>query len=703
MVFSSIIQISEAKILLLVFLALNWVPSSAQRITEIDSMINLVKSLSPDTNKVKTLNILSFSLSQKSRDHESLVYSKEALAIAERLNYKTGIATAHRRLGVAYDALGDYKDALKSHLASLKINREIENAQGTAIQYNNIGLVNWHLGNYADALQNYFYALRINEQIGNKGRVGANHNNIGIIYDLQGDYPEALKHYKSALKIGVELENKFDMATAYINIGINCRYQGNYPDALKYEHLALKMWEELGNKDGMVSSYSEMAEVYHLQGNYPEALKYYQVALKIAEEIAIKGGIAFMNIRIGEIYIELNNHVEAKKYIMEGLNVSKAIGHKDNLMTAYRNLSKLDSAMGNPFQALLNYKLYTKYKDSLFNESSNQQIAELKEQYDSEKKDKEILLLASDKEKLETEKQISALEREKILALNLFNRKQIELLGNEKKLQLLQIGKNHADYTAQKAEADRKQEQLNKEKAIQTLEARKQKQAKNYLIAGLILFAALSFIIYRNYHTRQQLKLLTLRNKIAIDLHDDVGSTLSSISMFSQVAQEQSKEVIPALEIIGESSRRMLDAMADIVWTINPENDQFEKIILRMRSFAYELLGAKKIDFRFTAPEGISNIRLSMEARRNLYLIFKESINNMVKYSDADKAMFTLQGEKDKLTMMIWDNGKGFDASMASQGNGLNNMKKRAGDMGGDLFIESHPGAGTTIRLQLAI
>ena len=156
----------------------------------------------------------------------------------------------------------------------------------------------------------------------------------------------------------------------------------------------------------------------------------------------------------------------------------------------------------------------------------------------------------------------------------------------KKRLQELQSEKDKSDLAFQKAESDKKQEQLallNKEKVIRELELKKEKLTKNYFIGGLGLFMFLSFFIYKNYHTRQELKLLKLRNKIAIDLHDDVGSTLSSISIFSQMAQAQSKEVNPALETIGESSRKMLDAMADIVWTIKPENDQFEKVIMRMR------------------------------------------------------------------------------------------------------------------------
>jgi signal transduction histidine kinase len=252
-------------------------------------------------------------------------------------------------------------------------------------------------------------------------------------------------------------------------------------------------------------------------------------------------------------------------------------------------------------------------------------------------------------------------------------------------------------------EFDKKEDSLKYQHDLTSENLKKQKQTKNYLIAGITLFAILSFFIYRNYRNRQRLKLQTLRNKIARDLHDDVGSTLSSISIFSEMAKQQSKEVIPMLDTIGESSRKMLDAMADIVWTIEPENDQFEKIILRMKNFAYELLGAKKIDFEFEADDEVAKMKLPMEVRKNLYLIFKEATNNMVKYSTANKAMFAIKGEKNNLIMTIHDDGKGFDVNKSTEGNGLKNMKKRATEIGADLLIDSHPGNGTTIQLRVAV
>ena len=143
--------------------------------------------------------------------------------------------------------------------------------------------------------------------------------------------------------------------------------------------------------------------------------------------------------------------------------------------------------------------------------------------------------------------------------------------------------------------------------------------------------------------------------------------------------------------------------MGDIVWTINPENDQFEKILIRMRNFAFELLGARKIDFEFIADENVSHIQLPMEARKNLYLIFKEASNNMVKYSDANKAYFQIKEEPGFVTMLIRDNGKGFNPHQDSGGNGIKSMKKRAEEIGAWFNIASAPGKGTEIQLKIAV
>jgi signal transduction histidine kinase len=243
---------------------------------------------------------------------------------------------------------------------------------------------------------------------------------------------------------------------------------------------------------------------------------------------------------------------------------------------------------------------------------------------------------------------------------------------------------------------------LTKDQKIKELEIKKQSSLMYSFIAGFALMCILFFFVYRNYRIRQKLNLQQLRNKIAIDLHDEVGSTLSSIKIFSEIARRHSKELTPTLDQIIEYSHKMIESMADIVWSINPENDNFENIIVRMRSFAYELLGAKKIDFQFEADDSLANLKLPMDVRKNLYLIFKEAINNMTKYSQANRALFSISNENNELAMLIRDNGKGFDINQHTQGNGLKNMKKRASEIGAKIFIESESGNGTTIQLLIS-
>lgn len=219
-----------------------------------------------------------------------------------------------------------------------------------------------------------------------------------------------------------------------------------------------------------------------------------------------------------------------------------------------------------------------------------------------------------------------------------------------------------------------------------------------FIIAFLITLGIYS--LYR-FRLRQILKVQAIRNKISSDLHDDIGSTLNSISIFSEVAKHKSKEYIRELDMIGESSRKVMDAMSDIVWTINPENDSFEKILFRMRSLTHQLMKAKKIEYTFDADEKLNIQKLPMQMRKNFYLIFKEALNNLVKYSNADRASIFLQQKENSIELFIRDNGIGFDSSNPPRGNGLHNMKNRANEIGAQLDIESESGKGTSVKLNL--
>ncbi|WP_157373272.1 sensor histidine kinase [Algoriphagus terrigena] len=224
-------------------------------------------------------------------------------------------------------------------------------------------------------------------------------------------------------------------------------------------------------------------------------------------------------------------------------------------------------------------------------------------------------------------------------------------------------------------------------------------------LLGLI-FLGIVYLIYR-MNVNRILAVVNLRTRLARDLHDDMGSTLSTINILSSMAKTKigtdpakSSEYISK---ISENSQRMMEAMDDIVWSIKPQNDTMEKLIARMREFANQALESKDILFNMEIDEKVFGMKLTMDARRDLFLIFKEGINNAAKYSKATRLFISFSLERSYFTLKIKDYGVGFDINDLDEGNGLENMKKRAVNLNGSLIINSKPGDGTELILRITL
>lgn len=234
-----------------------------------------------------------------------------------------------------------------------------------------------------------------------------------------------------------------------------------------------------------------------------------------------------------------------------------------------------------------------------------------------------------------------------------------------------------------------------------------------FLLTAIILIAAATYAIAR-LRVRRLIELERVRTRIATDLHDDIGSGLSQIAILSEVARKQSdgenKRVNEPLTLIAGASRELVDSMSDIVWAINPHKDHLRDLTQRMRLFASDVLTASDVDFTFRAPDSERDLQLGADVRREVFLIYKECINNAVKHSACTTAEIELKLEHDWLTLKISDNGNGFDAAQFSGdaaasvaaparrgGNGLLNMRRRAANLGGEFRIESQRVVGGTI------
>ncbi|MBK7635760.1 MAG: hypothetical protein IPJ13_16875 [Saprospiraceae bacterium] len=180
-----------------------------------------------------------------------------------------------------------------------------------------------------------------------------------------------------------------------------------------------------------------------------------------------------------------------------------------------------------------------------------------------------------------------------------------------------------------------------------------------------------------------QQHLLAQREHISHDLHDNLGSTLNSISVFSEIAKQQVHQSCPSatpiLENIGQTSRDLISNLNDIVWAVNPKNDQFDNIVLRMRLFAADLLMSKNINIDFDVDDKVSDMTLGIEKRKHFFLIFKEAVNNVYKYADCSELHIHIHNCNGNICMDITDNGKGFDIKNVTPGTGLHSMKERLG------------------------
>ncbi len=217
------------------------------------------------------------------------------------------------------------------------------------------------------------------------------------------------------------------------------------------------------------------------------------------------------------------------------------------------------------------------------------------------------------------------------------------------------------------------------------------------LIGGVIFYGIYSYI-------RQLLAIERLRAKLAADLHDSIGASLTEISILSEVISskltDKSVEITNNLKLISKKSRQLVDEMSDIVWLVNPKRDSLYDLILRLEDTYSELLSYKGISFRSSNLKSLEKISLSMEQRQNLFLIFKEAINNSITHSVCSDIYLKVECHGKKVKMELNDNGKGFDVyktDSVHRGNGMENMQKRALNLGGKLVVESVKGEGTKI------
>ena len=371
-----------------------------------------LKTAKEDTNKVSMLHSISFQYN--SIDPElGIKYGKKSLALAQKLNWQTGIAKSYNSIGGNLYALGDFDEALDNFKKSLKLNEESNDKQGIANNLSNIGNIYYNLSNYSIALNYYQKALKIDVELGEKDGEADNNGNIGNIYSDLTNYKSALKYYSKALKIHEANNNRRGIATILGNMGTVYLDSKQYDKALIKFNKSLQMWELFGNKFGIANSLGNIANTYNELSNYPLALEYYEKSLSINEELGNKFGSATIMGNLGGLYYSMaqdsvisklktgkntldldkkKNLDKAISYCERATVLAKEIGSRDMLRKIYEVLDKSYAQRGDFKKAFTFQKNWIELRDSIYSVEKTKEIARIEAVKQSQINEKEIKL-----------------------------------------------------------------------------------------------------------------------------------------------------------------------------------------------------------------------------------------------------------------------------------------------------------------------
>ncbi len=368
----------------------------------IDSLLNVLKT-APDSSKAHILNDLSYEELNYSND-KAIEFAQQALELSKKYNNEKELAYAYNGLGMGYYQKGDLTKALDYNLSSLNISRELKLKKQTAYVLNYLGVIYKQQGNYQKAIKCFQESQSIYEELGYPLQTGLALSNIGLIYDyILHDNDNALKSYQEGFKLFEKAGDKSYMGMVMINIGLIYQKKKNYAKSLDNLKGALKLFEEIKIPTNIARVENNLSVVYLEMGSNEQALRFAQSAYSTYKQMGDIVNMANSLKAIGTVHSSDKNYQTALNYYSEAIKIFKAQKLKKEISDTYKQIANAQYALGNYKMAYNDYQSFSTIKDSLMGEDYLKQMQELQTKYESDKKDKEILLNKKDLEKKDLE------------------------------------------------------------------------------------------------------------------------------------------------------------------------------------------------------------------------------------------------------------------------------------------------------------
>lgn len=576
--------------------------------SELDSLKAALKT-APENKKAFITYLLGKRYLRVSGDTSKL-YAEQALILAKKQRNDTLLADCYSILGAREKYTGNFEEALKYHLMALDIRIKIKDTTGLAITYNDIGIVYKNMKRWEEALEFYRKANMYALLSANTTSVSYTYNNLGTVYNEIGLYDSALFAYQNAL------------------------------------HYA----EQSGNGNAIATALSNFADIHFAHKRYDSALALFKKCLVYDKANDDKYGMSLSHMQIANSYSALGQYNKALAHI----DSADKISAKENLHRERIDIlmirSSIEEHLHNYADAIRSIRASTALRDSIINSETSMQVSELQTKYETEKKEQQIILQASE---LRNKNYIIL-----VIAVTLLL---TSLLG-------------YSYYRRYK---------LKQQAKLQRAILQQQELATSAVLEA---------------EEKE-------RSRIAGDLHDGVGQLMSAARMnLSLVGREikfenelQKSAFDKAISLVDDSCREVRSVSHNIM----PNALLKAGLAVAIRDFI------QKIDHRALEvnlyTDGM-NERLSANVESVLYRVIQECVNNVIKHSGANKLDLSLIRDEDGLSITVEDNGNGFDTTVISEkdtGIGLKNMQTRISYLKGSIEWDSKPGNGTVVTINI--
>jgi two-component system, NarL family, sensor kinase len=604
-----------------------------------------------DTTKIRSLLVHGKTLETGLPDSAIYYYGKAtSLALAIK-NVRLVSECMAQHIGLLNNE-AKFEDALNLALLHMDMANQLNDRSVQMKTCNEAANEYEYLGNYEPATEYYLKALKFAALIDDKKMQRMLNNNLGSVFLALKDYATGYAYSSRAFQLSKEAGDSVTMANCLVNMGVAELNQRKYQEALQHLDVAEQVGYRIPDMTLVADALSDKGLVYLTRHDLDEAAASYLKQKSIADRYNLPYEKMYSLFQLAMVEKERGHFQNANAYASHAIAIGERVGTADELMEMYDSMSSVRQKVGDYKSALYYKNKYVAMDDSLRNQQVETNIHQLNIQYRTAQKNKRIA-----EQNLSIEKSKSAIERKNMWIF-------ISLAGVTALAVILLLSlRSHRN---RKKLYDQQLLTLQKEHEVNTLRAKMQAREEE-------------------------------RDRIAREMHDDVGSALTTILYLSDDLKTQdSQAAATSADRIASTASSVVDKMNEIVWSMNSDYDSINDLIAYTRQHCAEFLRDHGLSYELDIPETNNDLPLSGEQRRNIYLVIKEALHNIVKHANACKVKIAFQLDDQLLEVTIEDDGCGFK-KVSSYGNGLKNMRRRIENIGGDFSVEG--GRGTTVKL----